>query len=94
MEVEGNLLVEAIKATFERRETALSENRPSIFEPPFTTDENKQKQWVAFLRKNGLDSGMTFEVLMGELREFLVPVYLAAAHGERLDDAWLAGHWK
>ena len=94
MEIEGDLLVEAIKATFERRETALSENSTSIFEPPFTTDENKRKQWLAFLRKNGLDSGMTFEVLMGELREFLVPAYLAAAHGGRLDGVWLAGHWE
>lgn len=93
MEIEGNVLVEAIRATFKRRETALSENRPSIFEPPFTTDENKQKQWVAFLRKNGLDSGMTFEVLMDKLREFLVPAYLAVAHGERLDGSWVSDKW-
>jgi predicted nucleotidyltransferase component of viral defense system len=54
MEIEGNLLVEAIRATFGRRETALSEYGPSIFEPPFTADENKQKQWLAFLRKKWL----------------------------------------
>jgi predicted nucleotidyltransferase component of viral defense system len=94
MEVEGDLLVEAIKATFERRETALPEYRPSIFESPFTSDENKQRQWLAFLRKNGLDSEMSFEVLMGELQGFLLPVYLAAAQGGQFDADWLAGHWE
>ncbi|MFT6289353.1 MAG: hypothetical protein ACJAYC_003759 [Halieaceae bacterium] len=37
---------------------------------------------------------MSFEVLMGELQNFLLPVYLAAAHGEQIDDVWLAGNWK
>lgn len=93
LEIDGNLLVEAIQATFERRETPLSEQKLSVFENSFTSDENKQKLWVAFLSKNGLESDMIFDVLMRELQGFLEPVYMAVAKEESFDCAWLSGRW-
>ncbi len=93
LEIEGGLLVGAIQATFERRETPLSEQKHSVFENSFTSDENKQKQWVAFLSKNELESDMIFEVLMRELQGFLEPVYAAAAKEQSFDCKWLSERW-
>ena len=91
--VEGQLLADAIKATFERRGTHLSKASLSIFEPAFVLESNKQKQWEAFLRKNGLKSEMTFEQLMGSLRTFIEPAYKAASEGFNFNLNCLSNQW-
>ncbi len=44
-------LVQAIKGTFERRQTALNDLN-TVFAPDFYTMQAKQEQWMAFLNKN------------------------------------------
>jgi len=55
-EFDGDLLASAIRATFERRGTALPEEPPVAFTPAFAEDETKRAQWKAFLRKSGATS--------------------------------------
>ena len=47
-------LSEAIAGTFRRRRTALTGDLPVGLTAEFATDGLKQKQWAAFIRKNGL----------------------------------------
>ena len=48
-------LARAIAATFERRKTDLPEGLPLALGAKFGGDEEKQRQWAAFLRRNRLD---------------------------------------
>ena len=49
---DGAVLAEAIRATFERRGTALPSGLPVALTPAFATDPTKRAQWAAFLRKS------------------------------------------
>jgi predicted nucleotidyltransferase component of viral defense system len=48
---DGGNLGQAVKKTFERRATPL-DNKSLIFRPQFRNDKERQKQWLAFLRKS------------------------------------------
>lgn len=45
MTLDGGVLFQAIKATFERRKTELSIDPPYVFSNDFKRDENKYIQW-------------------------------------------------
>jgi hypothetical protein len=70
---DGPLLDEAIRATFQRRGTAMPIAVPLGLSDEFANDENKQKQWQGFLRKSALQS-ISLSTLIAGLRNFLVPV--------------------
>jgi len=53
----------------------------------FINDGQKEKQWLAFLRKNALDS-MPLATVINDLREFLLPVLASASTNSRLDRLW------
>ncbi|MBN2064375.1 MAG: nucleotidyl transferase AbiEii/AbiGii toxin family protein [Sedimentisphaerales bacterium] len=60
MEIDDKLLWLAIKATFDRRKTAMPEQMPVAFTGEFLEDTGKQKQWFAFLNRSKLsDSHLT-----------------------------------
>lgn len=91
---DGVLLTQAITATFERRSTALREGVPIGMSDEFVQDDQKNKQWVAFMRKNALNS-MPLGTVINDLREFLLPVLKAAATSSRHNMTWQAGlGWK
>ena len=56
----------------------------------FINDAQKAKQWLAFLRKNALEP-MLLETVIGDLRDFLLPVLASVSAGSTLDSAWRAG---
>jgi len=87
---DGALLSRAIAATFERRRTAFPEGIPIGLSDEFINDDQKNKQWLAFLRKNALNP-MPLATVISDLREFLLPVLVAAAKSSRHDMAWQAG---
>jgi len=88
-EFNGAILVAAIKATFERRGTSLPLESPTALTEWFGADTEKQALWTAFLRKGRLDaSGVTLEVVVGELRDFLMPPSVAAARDESFEMEW------
>jgi len=87
MPIEGQLLLQAIKATFARRGTKIGGEAPLIFSEEFSTDINKQTQWNAFLKKNEL-KGNAFDQIMIDLLGFIQPVYNAAAENKDWRQSW------
>ena len=86
---EGELLSRAIVATFERRRTPLPTRVPLALTAEFATDEVKQKQWRAFIRKGKLQSkerDLTQVVLL--LHDFLMPVVGAMLEGGEFHQVW------
>jgi len=77
-------LTRAIAATFERRETEVPVDRPDALTPAFAEDEQKQRQWNAFLDNVVLRPGSLPEVIEGVAR-FLMPHAIAAAKLGRSD---------
>ena len=51
---EGEVLVEAIKRTFDRRRTEIPKQLPMALSDEFVSDSDKIKQWEAFLNRTGL----------------------------------------
>ena len=87
---DGALLTQAVTATYGRRRTAFPEGLPIGLSDEFINDDQKNKQWLAFLRKNALDP-MSLATVISDLREFLLPVLVVAAKSSRHDMAWRAG---
>ncbi|MDR0439910.1 MAG: nucleotidyl transferase AbiEii/AbiGii toxin family protein [Candidatus Accumulibacter sp.] len=84
---DGAILAQAIHATLERRGTNIPAGLPLGLTDEFALDEQKNKQWQAFLRKNALEL-MSLVSVIGVLREFLSPILAALTIG---DD--FRGHW-
>nr|WP_306812922.1 nucleotidyl transferase AbiEii/AbiGii toxin family protein [Paenibacillus soyae] len=83
--IEGRILSEAIKETFEKRLTDIRRDH-ELFTDEFV-DEQKQTQWLAFLRRTRLPE-VEFSYLMSKLKEFLLPVY-----NSLLDEDEFFGTW-
>jgi len=71
-EFDACVLGQAIRNTFERRQTALPDERPIALTKEFSLDAMKQTQWAAFLRKSRLESDSLEEVIQ-RINTFLVP---------------------
>ena len=84
---EGVTLCKAIRATFERRGTAVPNGEPDALSATFAQDEQKNKQWQAFLRKNSLDL-MPLPAVIDDLRNFLLPMLAIAATGASCRSVW------
>ena len=67
---EQKKLTKAIENTFRRRQTDL-QDREAIFEEKFRSSSERQRQWDAFLQRNGLDNGPIFESVIALLDGFL-----------------------
>jgi len=68
-----SMLRQAIQSTFERRGTALPLELPIGLSDTFAADQQKQRQWRAFLQKNRLDE-IALQAVIAELRLWLVPL--------------------
>ena len=73
--MDNPMLTEAIRATFQRRATALPDGVPFGLTDAFATDAQKQAQWNAFLRRNRLDAPQLTPVVV-ELRQFVFALNL------------------
>jgi predicted nucleotidyltransferase component of viral defense system len=95
-EFNGEVMVEAFRATFARRQTALPADAPIGLTDKFSLDPLKISQWKAFLRKSGLsDQEMSLSEIVSLLENFLLPPVQAAQTGERFLRRWiLAGSWE
>jgi len=90
-EFDGPTLARAIRATFERRRTALPDGEPLVLAPGFMTAPERQRQWRAFLRRGRLDAPEDAGELTEDLRRFLLPVLAAAARGGPYEARWRPG---
>ncbi|GHT83110.1 hypothetical protein FACS1894137_03430 [Spirochaetia bacterium] len=84
---EGSTLYEAITQTFEHRKTEMPEV-PSMFKDAFCLLVDKQTQWKAFQRRLGIALDKDFPAVMGAIKGFLMPVYIALYQKEPF-----FGHW-
>lgn len=87
---DGAVLSRAIQATFGRRRTEIPNGVPIGLTDEFIQDTQKEKQWQAFLRKNALDQ-TPLATVVGDLRDFVLPVLSAIAAGGSHDYPWRAG---
>jgi predicted nucleotidyltransferase component of viral defense system len=93
---EGSTLKEAIEATFQRRSTSMPED-PLPFRRQFYENEDRQQQWVAFLRRSKLqEPGRQFEDVMKRITIFLSPVAQSVKAKEEFKKSWdsKTGSWK
>lgn len=89
-EFDGEILRRAVQATFDRRETPLTDTPPIGLTDEFALDAKKQTQWQAFARKNRLDAP-SLECVVKALGEFLTPVQHAIYEKTPFPALWLAG---
>jgi predicted nucleotidyltransferase component of viral defense system len=83
---EGDILHQAIAATFKHRNTTLGIDVPFGLTDAFAQDTQKITQWKAFLNKNKLERGELEEIVL-LLRTFLMPAVTSAI----IDKNWQAG---
>ncbi len=90
-EFNGEVLVRAIRATFERRQTSLSENLPVALTAAFAVDRTKQIQWSGFVRKAGVDNTGNLAETIEAVTTFVEKPLLAAAHKSSFTAVWREG---
>ncbi|MEZ5327833.1 MAG: nucleotidyl transferase AbiEii/AbiGii toxin family protein [Verrucomicrobiales bacterium] len=79
---DGGELHDALRATFERRSTALPVSAPSAFTEAFYSLPDKQTQWAAFLRKSRLDP-LELQEVCEQIACFLGPAMAGVVGGKR-----------
>lgn len=90
------ILKKAIISTFQKRKTPLTAN-PLIFRPEFHKDKERQKQWIAFLRKSRLsDVDQEFGEIMKGITKFLKPIVVSIKERPGGNKIWdtTTGCWK
>lgn len=93
-ELSGEILKQAIQATFSRRQTAIPATVPLGLTKEFASDTQKQTQWTAFLRRNALDEIDLVEVVTN-LAAFHMPVTEAVNSDSPFPHNWrVGGPWE
>jgi hypothetical protein len=89
---DGAILAQAIRETFQRRQTALT-LLPVAFSKPFARDEEKQAQWAAFIRRHQFEHvPATLDEAIQAISGFLQPVIQTLAQEDRpFNQYWLPG---
>jgi predicted nucleotidyltransferase component of viral defense system len=86
---EGELLVDAIRATFERRQTPLPNGLPVALTAAF--GEAKQTQWRAFVRKSGVANAGNLTETIDAIAGFVERPLTAARAGTAFQSTWAPG---
>lgn len=86
-ELEGRTLVDAIRATFARRNTALPTSVPDALSAEFSSNPTKAQQWRAFLTKAGLQ-WTSLDTEVETLSVFLGPVLVACSLRDDFNQKW------
>jgi predicted nucleotidyltransferase component of viral defense system len=76
---DAELLAQAIRATFERRKTALPETTPVALTSAFADDREKQAQWSGFVRKAAVDDAGSLTQTIAAVKAFVEAPLAAAA---------------
>jgi hypothetical protein len=95
-EFEGQRMADAMRATFDRRRTALPTGAPIGLTEEFATDASHERQWRAFVRRIGeSELENTFPDVVNDIATFVMPPTIAAARGESFTRQWkLPGAWR
>ena len=87
---DGDILRQAVQATFDRRKTTLTGQAPFGLTDAFAQDAQKQTQWQAFLKKNRLEA-LTLSEVITAVDTFMLPVIVAASANTAFPSHWQAG---
>jgi len=92
----GETLSQSIRATFDRRQTALPAALPAAFTAQFYADPTHVRQWTAFVGRIGETSlAYEFPRIIGDLTEFLMPAAKASVGSANNPARWLPeGPWQ
>ena len=91
-EFSGNVLAEAVDATFRRRGTPLPESAPIALTSAFHSVAAKQAQWSAYARKARIEGPVpTLEEAVARIDTFLMPVVEALVAGTPFASHWPPG---
>ncbi|HMT09479.1 MAG TPA: nucleotidyl transferase AbiEii/AbiGii toxin family protein [Pyrinomonadaceae bacterium] len=71
--LDKGILAEAIREVFVRRSTDLPSEPPTALTQIFANSEVKKEQWRMFLRKNRLDTQLSLEEVVQEVRSLIFP---------------------
>ena len=90
-EFDGEVLLQAIKATFQDRNTNLPADLSEIFSYDFVAQH--RTAWSAFLKREELEDNAPgdFEEVVVTLRLFLLPLLTAIQQNKRFDMLWKSG---
>jgi predicted nucleotidyltransferase component of viral defense system len=87
----AELLSRALRATFERRQTALPETQPVALTAAFFDDPAKKTQWSGFVRKAGISDARSLAETAAVIAAFVEAPLRAAATGLTRSAHWNAG---
>ncbi len=88
----GDVLAEAIEATFQRRRTPLPDSVPVALSPAFHSAPAKGAQWHAYALKARVHGPVPrLDEVTGLIAAFLMPVVDALRQGMSFDRHWPAG---
>lgn len=88
----GDMLVGAVRSTFERRQTVIPDSTPVALTPLFAGDSVKTQQWSAFLNRNNLQQvPRDFPAVVERVAQFLGPVLEAARLATAFPQTWRPG---
>lgn len=81
---DGQTLCEAIRATFQRRNTPVPSELPTCLQDSFAKDEDRKRLWNGFLKRSAIEesTGGDFVSVLAKVRAFLGPPLLAAGRDE------------
>jgi len=89
---DGPPLKKAIAATFQRRQTPLPSLAPLALSEEFFQNQDKIKQWKAFLSSNGLsDAPADLQKVISSINKFLLPPLQAASGRMSFKQRWPRG---
>mgnify|MGYP000925845346 CR=1 FL=1 len=77
-EFDGETLSRAIAATFEQQQRAINPSMPGLSD---LFARKSERDWKAFLKKTVIKDDVTFLDVIPEIRDFTVPVLMAASDG-------------
>jgi hypothetical protein len=88
-EFAGSVLMAAIRATFDRRETAIPATTPIGLTPEYGNDPAHAKQWAAFIRRVGAEVPSTLSTVVDIVAGFLLPPVHAIAASQTFHRTWV-----
>jgi len=81
---DGPTLCEAIRATFQRRNTPVPSELPACLQDSFANDEDRKRLWKGFLKRSAIEESADggFAGVLVKVRDFLGPPLLTAGRDE------------
>jgi len=76
-----------------QRDTNMNEKPLYIFSDEFKNNQDKQKQWQAFVRKNNLATKDDFERTVEKVQTLLEPIYLQINSVQSENRIWNVETW-